>query len=147
MVACSFCSNAGAICTVGRDSSRCSRCVEKNLRCDGTFSVEEFDKISEQRRRLQVTVNESKRRSAELMAQLAAELTRQSTSSLRLRAQLKALSSRQDSMLRREVQALEELDALESAEAAVSGVEPSWEDPAMLALMRDFVDTSGGASG
>jgi hypothetical protein len=35
-------------------------------------------------------------------------------------------------MLRREVQALEELDALESDEAAVSAAGSSWEDPAML---------------
>jgi hypothetical protein len=120
MIACSGCARSGSLCIVGRDSTRCVRYIERSVRCDGTFSAEKFDKISTQRLKLLEKVEKLRRRSAELLT----KLTRQSAAEQRLLSQLKSISARQKLMLRREVQALEEFNALESAEAAVSGVEP-----------------------
>jgi hypothetical protein len=81
MVICSHCSHSDASCIVGRDSSRCVPCVKRGLKCDGTFSVKEFDKVSEERLKLLDQVEASRRRSAELVtrsAELTAELARQS---------------------------------------------------------------------
>jgi hypothetical protein len=107
------------LCIINRDSTRCIYYIERDIRCDGTFSVEEFDKMLTQRLKLLKKIKKSRRRSAELLA----KLIRQSAAEQRLLSQLKLILIRQKSMLRREVQAFKELDTLESAEAAVSGVE------------------------
>jgi hypothetical protein len=118
-MACSGCAGSGSLCIVGRDSTRCIYYIERGVRCDGTFSAEKFNKVSTQQLKLLEKIEKSRRRSAELLT----ELIRQSAAEQRLLSQLKSIFIRQESILRRKVQALEELDALESAEAAVSGVE------------------------
>jgi hypothetical protein len=119
MIACSGYVGSRSLCIVSRDSTRCVRYIKRGIRCDGTFSTEKFNKVSAQRLKLLKKIKKSRRRSAELLA----ELTRQSAAEQRLLSQLKSISTQQKSMLRREMQALEKLNALESSEAAVSGVE------------------------
>ena len=55
MVSCTACADHGVVCYYSREQSvRCAECLRHQRECDGTFSVKEFRKVGEQKKRLAV---------------------------------------------------------------------------------------------
>jgi hypothetical protein len=74
------------------DSSKCSECTHKGVGCDGNFSKADFDKLSEEKDRLE------------------AARTRAIVEAASLNKRIKALRKAQGRMITREARALEELE-------------------------------------
>jgi hypothetical protein len=55
MVACSPCARARTLYVFSGDSSKCSECTRKGVSCDGNFSEVDFDKLLEEKDRLEAT--------------------------------------------------------------------------------------------
>jgi len=112
MPQCSRCSHRGFLCKVGKEFSRCVECVRSSTKCDcrGLFNVEwrflkqQEDALEEKMRLTIVRANE-----------LHQELREQYARMERLRKQKKSLKERGSEMLRRGIQSLDELDALDNS--------------------------------
>jgi len=112
MPQCSRCSHRGFLCKVGKESSRCAECVRSLAKCDcrDPFDVEwrsleqQEDALEERMRLTIVRANE-----------LHQELREQYARMKRLRKQKKSLKERGSEMLRRGIQSLDELDALDNS--------------------------------
>jgi hypothetical protein len=53
IVACTFCARAYTLCVFSGDSFKCSECIRKGVSCDRNFSKADFDKLLEERDRLE----------------------------------------------------------------------------------------------
>ncbi len=52
MAPCPQCVESQSVCIVQKQSSRCSCCTRKNIRCGGNFSDAEFDQLESQKTEL-----------------------------------------------------------------------------------------------
>jgi hypothetical protein len=55
MVLCTPCARARTLYVFSRDSFKCSKCTRKGVSCDGNFSEADFDKLLEEKDRLEAT--------------------------------------------------------------------------------------------
>jgi hypothetical protein len=55
MVACSACAHSGTRCMFAPHSSKCAECTRKGVSCDGSFSEANYDKLSVEQAKLEVT--------------------------------------------------------------------------------------------
>jgi hypothetical protein len=118
MVSCTPCVNNGVVCYYDRHQSvKCAECLCCQRDCDGTFSVEEFRKVGEQKKRLQAESRAKRREIAHLRGVLA-EVEAEDVGIQDSLAQLEERSSR---MLRREMQALGVMDSLGTEQEVVLG--------------------------
>jgi hypothetical protein len=53
MVSCTPCARARTLCVFSGDSSKCSEYTRKGVSCDGNFSKADFDKLLEEKDRLE----------------------------------------------------------------------------------------------
>jgi hypothetical protein len=53
MVSCTPCARARTLCVFSGDSSKCFECTRKGVSCDGNFSEADFDKLLEEKDRLE----------------------------------------------------------------------------------------------
>src|SRR5689334_15712384 len=53
MAPCSHCRSSDEVCFFSEElSTRCARCLTKNLKCDGSFSLSEFKSVLEQKKQI-----------------------------------------------------------------------------------------------
>jgi hypothetical protein len=55
MVSCTLCARARTLYVFSGDSSKCFKYTRKGVGCDGNFSKADFDKLSEEKDRLEAT--------------------------------------------------------------------------------------------
>jgi hypothetical protein len=55
IVSCTLCARACTLYVFSGDSSKCSKCTRKGVVCNGNFSEADFDKLSEEKDRLEAT--------------------------------------------------------------------------------------------
>jgi hypothetical protein len=131
MVSCSHCVKHNKVCYYDREQSvYCAECLRYQRRCDGTFALEEFRKVGEQKKLLQSQAAEKRRdalrrrkalmdarkasmEARKLLAESEASLVLAEEQSLeaeseeaRLSAEIAFLDDKSSRMLRREMQAL-----------------------------------------
>jgi cell division septum initiation protein DivIVA len=110
MVACTNCASSGDLCYYSSVRSvRCSACLRKNADCDGTFSLEEFRKIVDQKKKVQEASREKRKdiaRRATLLAQAQAELASIQAEDVALQEELGRIEELSSQMIRREMEAL-----------------------------------------
>jgi hypothetical protein len=99
MVACTPCARARTMCVFSGDSVKCSECTRKSVSYDGNFSEADFDKLSEEK------------------AKLEAAQTRAIEELASLHKRIEALRKAQGAMIAREARALEELEREEERQA------------------------------
>jgi hypothetical protein len=51
---CSGCVTFGSLCVFSDSLTRCAECVRRSVRCDGNFSVDNFDRLTAEQRKLEV---------------------------------------------------------------------------------------------
>lgn len=127
MPACSKCVEHGDVCYYdARQSTKCAKCIEKQRKCDGTFSLEEFRKVGEQKKAITSKVRQKRREIAKLRAALAAI----ESESVELEDSLAHWEQVSDNMLRREMRAMGVLNEqpVEQEVAFADGVENLWAD-------------------
>jgi len=100
MVACTPCDRARALCVFSKDSIKCAQCVRKGVACDGSFSAVDFDKLSEERDRLE------------------AARTRAIEETASLNRRIENLKKIQGAMIAREARSLEALEREEEEQRA-----------------------------
>jgi len=138
MVACSECVNHNVTCYYDREQSvKCAECLRFRRKCDGTFAMEEFRKVGEQKRVLETQSLEKGRKLQELRRKLLdarrALLEVESCfalaeeEDLKIRDELRLVREKSDKMLKREMQALGVFDEL-PADKEIALAEPvlSW---------------------
>jgi hypothetical protein len=125
MVACTSCVNNKLVCYYDREQSvKCAACLRHQRDCDGTFSLEEFRKIGEQKKQLKVKALEKRREIARLRKVLA-ELEEEDVAVQDDLVRLDDISSR---MLQREMQALGVMDSVgNEQEVALADPNFVWE--------------------
>jgi len=125
MVSCTECVKDDVLCYYDRAQSiKCAECVRHQRACDGTFALEEFRKVGEQKKALQAQAREERRKIAQLRRVLA-EAEAKEVNLQDSIAQVEEVSSR---MLRREMQVLGVMESLDSGqEVALAEPEFVWE--------------------
>ncbi|RVX65743.1 hypothetical protein B0A52_10410 [Exophiala mesophila] len=112
MVACSECVAHGVVCYYDREQSvKCAECVRHQRSCDGTFSLEEFRKVGEQKKALQ----DKSRRKRKEIARLRRLLADAEEEDDKVQDSLSALEQRSNAMLHREMLALGVFDSLDAS--------------------------------
>ena len=125
MVACSECVRFNDVCYYDRkESVACAACLKHQRKCDGTFALEEFRKVGEQKKLVQAKSLQKQRELARLRQNLLraqhAFLEAQSalatveTEHIGLQGDIAALEEISSRMLRREMQALGVFDSVPS---------------------------------
>jgi len=139
MVACTECTKGKVLCYYDREQSiKCAECLRHQRDCDGTFSMEEFRKVGEQKKLLQAQCRDKRREMARLrktlmearLAMMAAETNLASVESeeVELSDSLASLEDISSRMLRREMLALGALNSLDTEqEVALSEPGHVWE--------------------
>ncbi|EXJ77809.1 hypothetical protein A1O3_10038 [Capronia epimyces CBS 606.96] len=103
MVAYSNCARSGDVCYFSKErSTKCSYCLRKNIDCDGSFSLEEFRRVVDEKKSLQEKSRRKRKEIARLRRALA-DVEAEDSSVQESLAHLDEVSSR---MIRRELQAL-----------------------------------------
>jgi len=112
MPQCSRCARRGFLCKVGKESSRCAECVRASTKCDcrGPSDVE-WRSLEQQEDALEEKMRTTAVRADELHQELREQYARME----RLRKQKRSLKERGSEMLRRGIQSLDELDALDNS--------------------------------
>jgi DNA repair exonuclease SbcCD ATPase subunit len=110
MVACSECVNNGVVCYYDREQSvKCAECLRHQRNCDGTFSLEDFRKVGEQKKQLQ-SKSRLKRREIQRLRKVLLEaqsaLNEAEEQDSDLQESLAQLEQKSSDMLKREMQAL-----------------------------------------
>ena len=126
---CTPCQKSGSLCFVLKGYSKCSSCTKKNIRrCDGNFSVAEFDDIDKKR----AALREDARRKREEVSRLAAAAAQAYSALAQAQKEENEISSRlercseaQSRMLRQELLALDSLSE-ETGEVSLEAPFP-WE--------------------
>jgi hypothetical protein len=44
---------SGSLCVFSDSSIRCAKCVRRGVRCDGNFSIDDFDRLTAEQRKLE----------------------------------------------------------------------------------------------
>jgi hypothetical protein len=115
MAPCPQCADSGAVCIIQKNSTRCSSCVRKNIKCGGQFSDAEFDQLESQKNELLLKKMEARKRLTALAWELLAAQKEQEV----LDQKLSKIHNRQEEMIEQEARALEELDTFESLDTSV----------------------------
>jgi hypothetical protein len=116
MVACSECVNNGVVCYYDREQSvSCAACLRHQRTCDGTFSIEEFRKVGEQKKQL-VSKTRAKRREIARLRKVLAEAESEEAD---LEDSLALLEEKSSKMLRREMLALGVMEPLDTEQEVV----------------------------
>jgi Zn ribbon nucleic-acid-binding protein len=115
MAPCPQCEESGAVCIIQKNSTRCSSCVRKNVKCGGQFSDAEFDVLESQKNELLLKKMEARKRLTALAWELLAAQKEQDL----LDQKLSKIHHRQEQMIEQEARALEELDTFESLDTSV----------------------------
>ena len=103
MPACAKCVEHGDTCYYdARQSTKCAKCLEKQRKCDGTFSLEEFRKVGEHKKVITSNVRQKRREIAKLRAALA----KVESESVDLESSLEHWEQVSENMLRREMRAM-----------------------------------------
>jgi hypothetical protein len=105
MAPCPQCLASKSVCVVKKNSTKCSCCVRKNIKCGGTFSDTEFDQLEAQK-------TEILRKKVEARAWLTAlawEFLQLQKDHNALDQELEKVHNRQEEMVDQEARALEEL--------------------------------------
>jgi hypothetical protein len=125
MVACTKCVENNAVCYYDREQSMsCAECIRHQRTCDGTFALEEFRKVGEEKKRLQAQYREERRKVVALRKALVEAESREVDLQDSI-AEVEEISSR---MLRREMQVLGVMGSLDSEkEVALAEPEFVWE--------------------
>jgi len=125
MVACSECVSRDVVCYFDRERSvKCAECLRRQCDCDGSFSLEEFRKVAEQKKQIQSKSRDKRREIARLRAVLAAA----EAEDVELQDSVAKLDDVSDRMLRREMQALGVLnDSLSFDVVLAEPSFPSWD--------------------
>lgn len=111
MVSCTECVKNNVVCYYDRERSvKCAECLRHQRGCDGTFALEEFRKIGEQKKLEEAKAREKRRQIASLRRTLA-DLEAEDVSLQDEIARLDEVSNR---MLHREMQALGVFNSLEN---------------------------------
>ena len=134
MVACSNCAQSGEICYFsGQRSKKCSCCLRKNADCDGSFSLDEFRRVVDERKAFE----QRSRRKRKEMARLRRALAEVESEDNELQDSIARLEVISSNMLRREMQALGVLE--EQSEAGMGAfAEP--EGPWSEVLFNQTID-------
>jgi hypothetical protein len=123
MVACSECVNHGVVCYYDREQSvKCAACLRNQRTCDGTFSMEEFRKVGEQKKQL-VAKTRAKRREIARLRKVLAEAEGDEAD---LEDSLAVLEEKSSKMLQREMLALGVMSPLDNEQ------EVAWADPGFV---------------
>jgi hypothetical protein len=118
MVACTECVNHGVVCYYDREQSvKCAACLRHQRSCDGTFSLEEFRKVGEQKKQL-LLKSRAKRREVARLRQVLAKAELEEADLNDGVAKLEEISSR---MLKREMQALGVMEPLDTEQEVALG--------------------------
>jgi len=119
MVACTECANHNVTCFYDREQSvKCSECLRYQRNCDGTFSVEEFRKVGEQKKQLQSKSRRKRREIARLrqvLLKAQKDLLDAEESDSDLQDSIAKLEEQSSRMLRREMEALGVFDSVEAS--------------------------------
>ena len=154
MVSCTQCVNNKVTCYYNREQSvKCAECLKYHREGDGTFSLEEFRKVGEQRDRLESKALESQRELVRLEEQVALvqqQAAKARAKDLALKEQIADLKDRSSRMLRREMEALGVMESLDSEQVVALGepvfsgpdLEVDWE--AILQTVSDIPEGSLG---
>lgn len=103
MVACTNCVNAKSLCYYDRErSKKCAECLRHQRECDGTFSLEEFRKVGEQKKEAEAVVLEKER----TIARMRRALVEAEEEGLKAKEWLAHLSDVSSRMIQREMMAL-----------------------------------------
>jgi hypothetical protein len=134
MVACTECVNNNATCYYDREQSvKCAECLRYRRNCDGTFSLEEFRRVVDQKRALRAKARASRSevlRLRKVAAEAQAALAAAESGELAEEEELAKLEERSSRMLRREMQALGVMESLDSGqEVALADPDLSWSLP------------------
>ena len=136
MVACSECVGHNVVCYYSREQSvKCAECLRHQRNCDGTFSLEEFRKVHEERKSLERKSREKRREIARLRRALA-DLENEDSEAQDDLARLEEVSNR---MLKREMIALGVLDDLpQNSDISVESDGVNWSE----VPLNDTIDWS-----
>jgi hypothetical protein len=52
-IPCSGCATSGSLCVFSDSLTRCAECVRRGVRCDSNFSVDDFDRLTAEQRKLE----------------------------------------------------------------------------------------------
>ena len=131
MVSCTQCVSNNVVCYYNREQSvKCAECLKHCRECDGTFSLEEFRKVGEQRDQLESKALVSQRE----LVRLRELVAKAEAADLALREQMSELKDKSSRMLRREMQALGVMETLDNEQVVALG------DPAFSASAVDSID-------
>jgi hypothetical protein len=133
MVACSNCARSGDTCYFGERSKKCSCCIRKNADCDGSFSLEEFRRVADEKKVLQ----EKSRRKRKEIARLRRALADAESEDNSIQDSVSQLETISSNMLRREMRAL---GVLEEQPPESSGAFADPELPWLEVPITDTVD-------
>jgi septal ring factor EnvC (AmiA/AmiB activator) len=128
---CTPCQKSGSLCFVLKGYSKCSSCTKKNIRrCDGNFSVAEFDEVDKKRAALREDVRRKREEVSRLAAAAAkaySDLAQAQKEENEISSRLEQCSEAQSRMLRQELTALDALSE-ETGEVSMEAPFP-WEIP------------------
>lgn len=114
MPACAKCVEHGDLCYYNaRKSTKCAKCIEKQRKCDGTFSLEEYRRVGEQKKRLTAEVRQKRKEIARLRS---------------------VLLDRQQEMLK----AMQDLNSAENSESSLDASLAHWERVSDNMLTREM---------
>jgi hypothetical protein len=151
MVACTSCVNTGSLCYYDRERSRkCAECLRHQRDCDGTFSLEEFRKVGEQKKEAEAILLEKER----AITQMRRALVEAEEEGLKAKEWLAHLSNVSSRMIQREMMALGVFEELPQDSSVALG-SPLAHGPAANTTLAsyyyaddpDSVWRSGGPSG
>jgi hypothetical protein len=125
MVAYTSCVNNKSVCYYDREQSiKCATCLRHQRDYDGTFSLEEFRKIGEQKKQLKAKALEKRRE----IARLRKVLTELEEEDMAVQDDLVKLDDISSRMLQREMQALGIMDSVgNEQEVALADPDFVWE--------------------
>ena len=126
MVSCTQCINHGVVCYYDKAQSvKCAACLRHQRKCDGSFSVEELRRVSEQKKQLQSKVRE-KRHQLQKLRQALADAENETNSLDESIVMLEDIANR---MLRHKIMALGAFNnvvAMSGSEQEVALAEPDF---------------------
>lgn len=127
MVSCTECARHGVECFYDSErSTRCAECLRKNRNCDGSFSLEEFRKVVDQKKLVEAELLKKRR----LIAETRRRLAELEEDGLKTEEWLLHLKEQSDRMLSREMRALGVLDSCSEDQSLALGDQSVFVTPA-----------------
>ena len=134
MARCPQCEKANERCVVMKGRARCSCCERKNIVCGGTFSDAEFEALDSRKTKIAAAKMEARAK----LTRLAYEILAAQKEVDKLEAQFAKIHKKQEDMVLREAQALDELDLFEGFPAVEAS--QRHEDRSVPDLYNGFVE-------